>query len=359
MTDWKVRIPGRHAIGPVSTELLVRGIKAGRVPLDAEVCEVDGTAWQPLGGVDEFFEAMGLDDAETRLVDALTLTAQDETGHDEDDAATRVVESLRADQDDDEDDLATRLVSAPLLPKADSDGDEDDEATRLVSSLHRPAASVPPPTTGRRSDVGPQHGRGASAPQSYPVPLVRRQPSPSQPSAARKGPGSLAALLGDPSSPRVPPRATQERPPGGSGSADRMARSDRIDRPDVGGPKPPTEAPSERPRAALSVPPGDSPLMDADDDDEESGSLNAKARERFPSIRPLLTPTQLREHRRAGTTRSKGRSWLHHRVDRADELTAPALRLQRAYTRTRRALLLIMAVLIVAVVALVMLLLLR
>src|SRR5512141_865665 len=67
MTDWKVRIPGRHAIGPVSTELLVRGIRAGRVPLDAEICEVGADAWQPLSSVDEFFEAMGLDDAETRL----------------------------------------------------------------------------------------------------------------------------------------------------------------------------------------------------------------------------------------------------------------------------------------------------
>jgi len=104
--------------------------------------------------------------------------------------------------------------------------------------------------------------------------------------------------------------------------------------------------------------------MDADDDDEESGSLNAKARERFPTIRPVVTPTQLRERTTpsgvgAPPSRRKGRSWLHHRVDRADELTAPAVRLRRAYMHTRAALLLIMAVLIVALIALVLLLLFR
>jgi hypothetical protein len=104
--------------------------------------------------------------------------------------------------------------------------------------------------------------------------------------------------------------------------------------------------------------------MDADDDDEESGSLNAKARERFPTIRPVVTPARLRERTTptgvpAPPPRRKGRSWLHHRVDRADEVTAPAVRLRRAYMHTRAALLVIMAVLIVALIALVVLLLLR
>jgi hypothetical protein len=104
--------------------------------------------------------------------------------------------------------------------------------------------------------------------------------------------------------------------------------------------------------------------MDADDDDEESGSLNAKARERFPTIRPVVTPTRLRERTTptgvgAPPPRRKVRSWLHHRVERHDEVTAPAVRLRRAYMHTRAALLVIMAVLIVALIALVVLLLLR
>ena len=103
--------------------------------------------------------------------------------------------------------------------------------------------------------------------------------------------------------------------------------------------------------------------MDADDDDEESGSLNAKARERFPTIRPVVTPARLRERTTptgvAPPPRRKARSWFHHGVERADELTAPAVRLRRAYMHTRAALLVIMAVLIVALIALVVLLLLR
>jgi hypothetical protein len=341
MSDWKVRIPGRHAIGPVSTELLVRGIAAGRVPLDAEVSEVGRDAWQPLSSVDEFFEAMGLDDAETRLHEApmRPRAPAPEEDEDEDDAVTRVVESAREDEldQDDEDDLATRLINAPPLPNTEPDADDDDLDTRLVSvvpvrpehhtrSPWSPGFRALPPPPGQRASKTSDVDRGSRKVPGPPAAVSRH---------AATGPG---------------PRGT----PG-------PAKTERIDRSGAPArqPRPAAGRPYDQERVVTSVAPVESPLMDADEDDEESGSLNAKARERFPTIRPLATPTRLRKRSTPKTADTKPRSWLHHRVERADELTAPAVRLRRAYMHTRTALLVIMAVLIVALIALVLLLLLR
>jgi hypothetical protein len=308
MSDWKVRIPGRHAIGPVSTELLVRGISAGRVPLDAEVSEVGGDAWQPLSSVDEFFEAMGLDDAETRLHEAPMRSGArvNEEDEDDDDAVTRVVESLRGDEldQDDEDDLATRLMSAPSLPTAEPDAEDDDDLdTRLVSvvplrpepqarSPWSPGFRVPPPPPGvsrsAASDVdrerlptvpGPLAGAGVS-----------RHGAPAAPA------------------PRSTPLRAAMQPVGAPG---RRPGLDRSDAPS-GQPRPAAGRPYDQDHVVTAVAPVESPLMDADEDDEESGSLNAKAKERFPTIHPLATPTRLRE--KSAPARQKGRSWLRHRV---------------------------------------------
>jgi hypothetical protein len=345
MTDWKVRIPGRHAIGPVSTELLVRGISAGRVPLDAEVSEVGRDAWQPLSGVDEFFEAMGLDDAETRLHEApmRPRAPPPEEDEDEDDAVTRVVESAREDEldPDDEDDLATRLINAPPLPNAEPDADDDDLDTRLVSVVPvRPEPHSRSPWSPGFRALPPPPGERASKTSD-----VDRGP--------RKVPGPPAGVSRH--------AATGPGPRGAPLRAATPAKAERIDRSGAPPrqPRPAAGRPYDQDHVVTSVAPVESPLMDADDDDEESGSLNAKARERFPTIRPLATPTRLRERSRPKRADAKPRSWLHHRVELADELTAPAVRLRRAYMHTRTALLVIMAVLIVALIALVLLLLLR
>jgi hypothetical protein len=58
--QWWVTQGGQQPIGPVSTELVVRGIAAGRVPLDSFVCEVGGTAWSPVRDVRHFAEAVAI-----------------------------------------------------------------------------------------------------------------------------------------------------------------------------------------------------------------------------------------------------------------------------------------------------------
>ena len=344
MTDWKVRIPGRHAIGPVSTELLVRGIRGGRVPLDAEICELGGGAWQPLSSVDEFFEAMGLDDAETRLHEApMRPHARADEEDDEDDAVTRVVESPGQEQldEDDEEDLATRLIAAPPLPEAAADGDDDEAETRLVSAM-----PLGPQARSPWSPRVPPPPAASNESRSWAADVdraVRRVPAP---------PAGVSRRAAIPPAEPAPPMGVPAR----------VERVDRLQAP-VRRPIPAAGRPYDQDQVVTSVAPVEAPLMDADDDDEESGSLNAKARERFPTIRPVVTPARLRERTTptgvAPPSRRKVRSWFHHGVERADELTAPAVRLRRAYMHTRAALLVIMAVLIVALIALVVLLLLR
>lgn len=46
--DWYVASEGSDPIGPVSTDLLIRGFAAGRVPSDALVCPVGDSRWRPV-----------------------------------------------------------------------------------------------------------------------------------------------------------------------------------------------------------------------------------------------------------------------------------------------------------------------
>lgn len=52
--DWWLTQVGRVPIGPVSAELLLKGIRAGEVPNDVLVCEVGGTEWRKVTDVAPF-----------------------------------------------------------------------------------------------------------------------------------------------------------------------------------------------------------------------------------------------------------------------------------------------------------------
>jgi hypothetical protein len=56
--DWWLTQAGRVPIGPVSTELLLKGIGAGKVPGDVLVCEVGGTQWRRVSDVTPFRAAL-------------------------------------------------------------------------------------------------------------------------------------------------------------------------------------------------------------------------------------------------------------------------------------------------------------
>jgi hypothetical protein len=76
MNRWWVTQRGREPVGPVETELVVRGIAAEKVPGDALVCPVGGKSWQPLDAVPRFAQALaqhrrgaGAMDAESTIID--------------------------------------------------------------------------------------------------------------------------------------------------------------------------------------------------------------------------------------------------------------------------------------------------
>lgn len=52
--DWWLTQEGRVPIGPISAELLLRGIHAGEVPNDVLICEVGGTEWRKVTDVAPF-----------------------------------------------------------------------------------------------------------------------------------------------------------------------------------------------------------------------------------------------------------------------------------------------------------------
>ena len=56
-TPWYVAV-GDTSVGPVSAELVVRGIQQRKVPPEALVCEVGSAAWIPLASVEEFHAAV-------------------------------------------------------------------------------------------------------------------------------------------------------------------------------------------------------------------------------------------------------------------------------------------------------------
>src|SRR5437868_6058919 len=54
MGQWWLMGKDRVPIGPVTTELVIQGIRAGKVPSGTLACEVGGTAWRSIRTVKRF-----------------------------------------------------------------------------------------------------------------------------------------------------------------------------------------------------------------------------------------------------------------------------------------------------------------
>ena len=74
--EWWVTKGSQVPVGPVSTELLLRGIGAGAVPKDALVCEVGGSKWTWIGEMAPFSIAIN-QRMRTSLDSGEELTAAD------------------------------------------------------------------------------------------------------------------------------------------------------------------------------------------------------------------------------------------------------------------------------------------
>jgi hypothetical protein len=56
--DWWLTQVGGVPVGPASTELVLKGIEAGKVPMNTLVCEVGGSRWKSLRDVPDFARAL-------------------------------------------------------------------------------------------------------------------------------------------------------------------------------------------------------------------------------------------------------------------------------------------------------------
>ena len=81
--DWWVTKGDRRPVGPVSTELLLRGIGAGKVPSDALVCEVGGSSWKWIGDIALFSVALSERGIRRRLDSSNDLSVVDPPTSDE------------------------------------------------------------------------------------------------------------------------------------------------------------------------------------------------------------------------------------------------------------------------------------
>lgn len=351
MNKWKIRVPGRQPIGPVSTELVVRGIELGRVPLTAEVCEVGTEAWSSLTQVDEFYEALGLDDAQTSLIRRDVPDWSDST----DNEVTRAFHPLMSQR--------VHATPSPSPRRAESlpltDASEDEEATQVMSGPPEGVLDEP-------FDAGEELGRMNEGPR-----LGSEEPkgptergAPVAAGEARTGDGGeVASDSREAFADRVAPAAVEEgslddddeTSTPAAGTAFRRPRSNSA-----------AVATGEARRASPALAKDPSDLMDADDDDGDRRVIRSVPvpGQEIPSVRPAAgapSPLQVpegadraqpsrrmlaraeefaREHGDSDAPSTEG--WTYSRNSRGrsnpdapDELTAPSLRVRREYARAR------------------------
>ena len=144
--QWYVTIAG-NAVGPVSTDLVLRGIKHRKIATEAYVCVVGADRWQALTEVPEFHGALrehGLlpevpkEDVEPQVGGELTLAdiAAAQAGN-ADPAQPDAMQAVRQGIE--------RLLSPhPVTAEALKNVDEDDESDATAPFSNRPPIALPP-----------------------------------------------------------------------------------------------------------------------------------------------------------------------------------------------------------------------
>ncbi len=151
--QWYVTIEG-NAVGPVSTDLVVRGIKHKKIATNAFVCVVGASEWQSLLDVAEFYDAL----AEGGLLEA--VPARNGYHHD-----VRGIEIAATPKPAD-----TEVDVAAPLKNADEEEESDTTASFSSKRPHELAAAdqqeVPAehasPSADHASDLEPRNGKPAA-----------------------------------------------------------------------------------------------------------------------------------------------------------------------------------------------------
>jgi len=333
MTEWLLRRKRGRALGPVPTRALVRGIMQGKVPPDTEAREVAGGEWMPLAAYDEFYEALGLGDDATRVVQTPWFLSGEDAG---------AGDSLR---DADEDEEATRVMDA----LADLGSGSGPLPVGSMPPAPRPAAGIPAARPSAWSDSPPQ-GREL-APRDHGPGMVAGLPPPAFPGGHGYGGATQPADV---------PLLETPPPPIAGGHPDEHAIGDADD--DA------VTRVMESPSAEQCE------LWDADEEFDSASTsrpgvpLPAAGRPaplpaagRSASLKPSHAAAPTSANRRPGAARPptrRGRFWgADSGYESADERTAPAARFVRQIHRTQTFVFGLSAALLAAVIAIVWLLL--
>jgi len=323
MTEWMLRRQGGRAVGPVPTRALVRGIRQGKVPRDTQAREVAGGTWMPLASYDEFYDALGLDEDATRVVQTPWFVGQ----------------------------------AADASELSDADEDEDEEATRVMEAL---SDSVLPP------DETPDAGAPAPLPPAAGRPAGRPPPAPElAPGRAYPHHDRLTPDVAPPPPPPPPAPAAAPAPrPVDPWAATAAARAELGDADDDDAVTALMDAPSEQ-----------QPLFDADAEEGNSSVSSEPRRAPLPAAgKPARQEVAMRggalagsgasERRRPSSPTLPGRRGYlrppQTQVERADEHTVPAMRyVQQINTRRTSMLIAVSVAFVVSLAAIVVLLLFR
>jgi hypothetical protein len=128
VTGWWLRVPGGSTVGPVPEELVLRGIRAGRIPREAQARQHDAEPWRALLNIAAFDPAFDIADADT---DVSPRSDFPDTG-DEENQATEIMAGLPPS-------AVFNPVPSPIAPL--SACDEDDAPTRIPGQTRPNAAS--------------------------------------------------------------------------------------------------------------------------------------------------------------------------------------------------------------------------
>jgi hypothetical protein len=295
MTEWIVRRGNRPPVGPFSTAFILRGLRSGKLPSDAEACRVGETAWRPVHDV----SVSDPDEDEPTGVVAMPWFGDRDSP--EEDEATRVLMApdlpAESDYGGDGDGEATRVFSNPLSaparsePKPPHDSGDGEDATRVQPSL-RSRIPRPMPPAPRPVRSGPPAPPVRTAPPPFPparpVPAEQTRAPPSPPARPAPAEETRAAA---PSRPASTPRTAASKPPQTLPTVRTNSRPGHAkppaSRPPQSQPRAPAPDALAAARAAALVRPGDPranpPLLDADED-EVAGirQVPPEVRESFP-----------------------------------------------------------------------------
>lgn len=120
--QWYLAV-GERSLGPISTDLVARGIRSGKVPVTAWVCQVGDTSWAALSSFNEFHSAIDGVLAEAELANTEHPSERSEEG------------AIRPTTTDESDDPTANVPSATVVVSLGPSPTADEDETTGQRSL--------------------------------------------------------------------------------------------------------------------------------------------------------------------------------------------------------------------------------